>query len=639
NKKGACIIENWMKPLAVDMVCNIIHEEMDLAKPHLRMTTQDITPDYIATWDINEIMGPVATMVTPVWTRVLDCASETRQTKAQQVGSGHESNRQRSIGCHIISSQVHFLRSLKSCKVQIALGLSAWAMGASRQLIGILHQSSLSLSYPSILTTLSSLADRSIENARRAADGPHGLAYDNINMSTSIFVEQTSNMMNKVQSGTFGVIYELFNAKKDDILLAPIMTRLKSAPLMTMKDLRPTADAVSSYSNQCAINIVKILMKYVKSFSCYKDDPSLQNAPRRRLPDGYKTKFYPLHASTIEEASTKGNILVHEDIYISQLAIRKKNLTPWTQREIFQLGLGLFHLLMNLIWALLNVHRGAINQLGSLSHFFAVLEKTRLGAAHPDFHTLLAALTQILDGLILNAWRRECPGNMLDEFANGKPTAVDLLKLARQILRKYATPHEDLESPNSNATPSPNSNHLEDIIHENITQLTRDLLYVVELVNAIADGDFGHIEDILPDIAFIFRGSGSNNYSTEILHFLFNLKHVWTPEFANIMRDNLLINISGLPGHAMGIDMNIEHLIWYLKALFAAKGMYSNWERGGDISAAIDNLQTLKKQIAKSFKISYQGSTHSDVDTSDLVWRIANTARDLKIQECVYKTG
>jgi hypothetical protein len=55
---------------------------------------------------------------------------------------------------------------------------------------------------------------------------------------------------------------------------------------------------------------------------------------------------------------------------------------------------------------------------------------------------------------------------------------------------------------------------------------------VLELVNAISAGDFGRIEDILPDLACIFRGAGSNNYSTEILHLIFNLKEVWTPEFA-----------------------------------------------------------------------------------------------------------
>lgn len=34
------------------------------------------------------------------------------------------------------------------------------------------------------------------------------------------------------------------------------------------------------------------------------------------------------------------------------------------------------------------------------------------------------------------------------------------------------------------------------------------------------------------------------------------------------MRDNMLVNPSGVPGKAMGIDMNIEHLIRYLKVRY-----------------------------------------------------------------------
>jgi hypothetical protein len=55
---------------------------------------------------------------------------------------------------------------------------------------------------------------------------------------------------------------------------------------------------------------------------------------------------------------------------------------------------------------------------------------------------------------------------------------------------------------------------------------------MAELVRAISDGDIGRIEDMLPMLAMMFRGAGSNNYCTEILHFIHNLKYVWTSEFA-----------------------------------------------------------------------------------------------------------
>ncbi|KAJ7704875.1 hypothetical protein B0H17DRAFT_835514, partial [Mycena rosella] len=71
----------------------------------------------------------------------------------------------------------------------------------------------------------------------------------------------------------------------------------------------------------------------------------------------------------------------------------------------------------------------------------------------------------------------------------------------------------------------------DDVAHHNIRLLTRDLLTIAVLIRAISDGDIGRVEDILPQLAMMFRGSGCNKYCTEILHFLHNLKHVWTPDF------------------------------------------------------------------------------------------------------------
>ena len=94
---------------------------------------------------------------------------------------------------------------------------------------------------------------------------------------------------------------------------------------------------------------------------------------------------------------------------------------------------------LNLVWALLHIHRGSLAEPRSLTYFFALLEKTQLGGEHPDYHTLLAALTQILDGLILNAWRMECNCGTLSEFAARRPSPKDLLNMAGTIIQCYAT--------------------------------------------------------------------------------------------------------------------------------------------------------------------------------------------------------
>ncbi|KII83169.1 hypothetical protein PLICRDRAFT_84627, partial [Plicaturopsis crispa FD-325 SS-3] len=72
----------------------------------------------------------------------------------------------------------------------------------------------------------------------------------------------------------------------------------------------------------------------------------------------------------------------------------------------------------------------------------------------------------------------------------------------------------------------------DDRAHRNLCLLTRDLMYVMEAVRAVRDGDFGRIEDMLGTLTCIFRGSGGCQYATEMLHFIMNLKKVWTPAFA-----------------------------------------------------------------------------------------------------------
>ena len=434
-------------------------------------------------------------------------------------------------------------------------------------MIDVLHQSALSMSFVSITHIIDALAEHSLEEARKAVRTyPHALAYDNINLSTSIFVEQTANTPNKVQSGTFPVIYKLLNAKPEDMKLEPMISRLKDSSLLTMSDLRPSKKSLESFITQSSINVANILFKYIKGFDHIQNDPLLQHPTRRALPKGYRTKYYCLRASTIEEASVQGNILVHDDIYRIQLkldaddpiintqaiptindqltnarirgaqAMRAQDVSFWEQRRIFQISFGVFHLVMNLIWALLQSHRGTTNDPGSLSHFFLILEKTRLGGEHPDYHTLLSSLMQIIDGLVLNAWRAEC--GSLEDYAKSKPSPDEILQRAQVILNKYAAPvckqvftHPPKEQKVAASTALNPKRPDSDIVHANVVLLTRDLLYVAELISAISSGDFGRIEDILPDLACMFRGAGSNNYSMEILHLLFNIKEVWTPEF------------------------------------------------------------------------------------------------------------
>lgn len=558
-------------------------------------------------------------------------------------------------GRDIITSQVLYLRSSACAKVPLGIGLMAWASGASKQLMDVLHHACLSIPYTTLNTVIASLAESSLESARKASKAPFALMYDNVNCSSSIYVEQAPGMMSKVQSGTFGVVYELPYAKPQDMEVQKILENIKTAPLLTMDDLRPTASELQGYIAQTKITIVNILLTYVPdgSLDYLKDSPALKRpVVRAPHPDGYKTVYHPLRVITIEEASIEGNLEVQEDFLVRQLEkdlddlekyavpsindqltnarirgaqlLRRKDTTTFNRREQFQIAFGVFHMIMNLIWGLLENFRVAnASESSTLKAYFVLLEKTRLGKEHPDYHTLLAALTQIVHGLILNAWgmvttqnsdsgahepqasqpssSRPAPNILrtLSKLVETKPTAEQLLEHAETIINTFTVPDyhpastdpkypavpmekpknrrptddgdlaldssegergsdEEVYSSDSEASSAGSSPGIssdassstssssssdagsdqqernQDSAFNNTMLLTRDLLYVLELVNAVSSGDWGRIENILPTLACMFRGVGSNDYSTEVLHLLHSLRRVWTPEFAYV---------------------------------------------------------------------------------------------------------
>jgi len=354
--------------------------------------------------------------------------------------------------------------------------------------------------------------------------------------------------------------------------------------------VKPTLEQLRSTRSQFKVLVVRVLTTFSKPFQSYADSPQLQHAPRRVL-TLKKTETYPLRVTTINEATVEGTIKVWDNIYEQvkrnaeslnnqavpsindQLtnarvrgakATRAKEDSAFLRLDNIQLGYGLFHKCLNLVWVLLKTHQGAIDQLGSLKYFFALLEKTRLANDKPDYHTLLAALMQVLYGVLLEAWRCNCGFSTLDGLAASKPSPEALLDIAEKILSHYTPMDEhpkpkgsghaneaefsdagsddsdvsnDLEPPSAGSS-IPRSNNpdsqdpLDDPAHQNIRILLWDLLYVAELVRAISDGDWGRIEDILGQLTMMFRGAGSNNYSTELLHFVRNIKMVWGDDFA-----------------------------------------------------------------------------------------------------------
>jgi len=80
------------------------------------------------------------------------------------------------------------------------------------------------MSFSSLTKLISNLATQTLKQVTHIFHGPHVLCYDNINISTSIFVEQCASVPAKVQSGTFAIIYKVQNGDPTHMRLLPILS-------------------------------------------------------------------------------------------------------------------------------------------------------------------------------------------------------------------------------------------------------------------------------------------------------------------------------------------------------------------------------------------------------------------------------
>ncbi|KAF8158783.1 hypothetical protein K438DRAFT_1620273 [Mycena galopus ATCC 62051] len=506
DERGRRVVNDWFSSHALDLVSARVSSEADCMVKAFstHKSVEELTPDFLRSWSLQETIATPANDHAPYLLKILRAAMTSKASEKNKK-KFNETVR------NFDSRQIISRRSQYPPDFAGPMSLMWWASGCSREAIEILANIGLSKGFDTTQKLIRSIGNYCIADARVLARGPDGYLYnyDNVNLSTSIFVEQCSSSPAKVQSGTYTIIYRLRNPNPCALNLSIILQRAQNATDLNFnRDLCPSFEQSRSSHHQFCSYLIRVLCRYENTFQSRRDDVELTSPPRRCLPAGYKTVQLPLKICTKEESSIKGNLA---SLNRGAKAIRMFDVNPFLRCQNFQLGIGLFHLCLNFAWALLNVHRGHVNHHGTLAHMFAILEKVRLGGQKPDYHSLVTALMQILDGLVLDAWRIECGYHSLAKYAESKPSAASLRAKAATILYNHATP-------------DPTST---DTVRENTRRLIHDLLYLCEVTRAIAAGDFGRVEDILTTLGMMFRGAGSKNYSTEIMHFTHNMKKVW----------------------------------------------------------------------------------------------------------------
>ena len=452
-----------------------------------------------------------------------------------------------------------------------------------------------------ILQSHETLAKVLMKKAAEVAQGPHMLAFDNVQVSMSKHFTQRPGAIPMVSSFTTIILYSLKRALLEACRLGPILERRKIAPMITYEEhILPSQTEMVSISVHIARDIIKILMENTKGFTLADYAELLKHETHRPPQDNDKITYeYVLRTAEIDESTTVGCLEVLRHSYKDQLELldeifkdlgipcindqltnarvrrgqieRQGDKTAFCRLQCFQIGIGLFHLAMNLAWHILYTHKGSEDTPGSLAFYAKYLNIRRVIKERPDYYTLRSFLYHVLFANILYAWSIKTGQSDLTKFAETTPGHCDLLTTALEILADFAS-DKGLGQCEETET-----------LRRNTILLNRDLLYYFELECAISSGDFGRIEQLLGILASMFNGAGGKNYCNEILHLIQNLKSSWPENFAlvnsyyllllitdellqsNVMRDNMLISMNGRDNHFTGVDLNIEHNINYQK--------------------------------------------------------------------------
>jgi len=158
---------------------------------------------------------------------------------------------------------------------------------------------------------------------------------------------------------------------------------------------------------------------------------------------------------------------------------------------------------------------------------------------------------QVLDGLIMDAWRCTSGFPSLGEFARSKPTPEQPPEAWVYNRWQFCKPW----------TNGPAGQSTDDCIHQN-TRLTASgpSVRCCSIRAHLQQWLSGELEILLVPLTMIFRGAGSNNYCMEILHLILNsntsgrwnlrelsIFSIWcdiSQADSEIVCDNMITNVS-----------------------------------------------------------------------------------------------
>ncbi|QRV79905.1 hypothetical protein RhiJN_07920 [Ceratobasidium sp. AG-Ba] len=482
----------------------------------------------------------------------------------------------------------------------LAKGLTAYlySSGVHAATINVLNRVGLGVSYKTLLGSISSLNRSCTKRFQETVSHCRSLfCWDNINFQQEP-AEQRLKSPGLFESGTTATVIELHPPPGCDIEdidkaldLDQYLASVNNAPDLKIEDVMPTLEDEKALRNEFIFETINILTDYAgdlfKKFK--KINQTLRPLIRPLLPLRV-SKVYPLPTLHIEQASANGNATIIEELQrITQ--IEKSEL--FKQRVLLATGdlLTVMRLLsvrdVRTLYMRTPVHIKDIHENLSYLVPFASLFHIRMTGAAAILHTHFGKPNVRPEDGPASLWRhnevlkrKNIPINQAFKYRTVQDLVFHSLSARLLDIVRIESGHESLTR---------FGEHLAELSDDEAWAELRRV--VSNAVNCFTTPEEADTDDMLRNSMLFIRDA------LLFRCFITSIKCGNTAMIELILKSNMLVNMTGNQNGWKETDLLQEHMNYWIKIIYKARGSNASWKWLSEISPCITVLRELATQV------------------------------------------
>ncbi|KAF9275432.1 hypothetical protein BGZ74_004019 [Mortierella antarctica] len=528
-----------------------------------------------------------------------------------------ESSRDPNVVVPHILGMLLITKSKSSNYLPRIFGIFLYSTGALRQVMDVLSKTGFTVSYNSVMSSLTSLTNDALLRVQKLVlnqDMWFFIVFDNINISLRK-LDQRLNNLDEFESGAAASLIPVNVGAEPDIQ--------KSCEHLRLKDLGSNEANKMHRREAFKHHLTSVLSRNHKQFKDYCKPPPKTN----NVLSTAKTTLIPLPTMHFNQATTDGNkdIIIHIVLKVLRLPpeyfdhlrriifagdkltvnrIRSLQAMNWDEHTVYKKFewvvpvLQLFHLRMNLVSVILKTHFGDKLVRGSLGYNVHLLGRKRIAEDKADFHAADEFLRHTFDAMVLSIWEEELDCKNLATFTQGHDADTlhdHINKSSDNIIENFLTSKGQSERNGPGSV--------------NAALFLRDMLFYLELSSAIKAGDIGRILEVLKYLTILFQAGKTKNYGAELLRLYCGLRHSWTEKTKQAIFASWLVNPKGNENGFIPTDLYQEQNNRLIKDIHAVKGSNASWTFAEQKLST--NIHTFK-QVKENMKAQYNTPRNKD---------------------------